>query len=87
MSWNNNIEACPLNTRVCLLSAGNSFLFPQQEFIGTLTFNGKFITRGECYNGNPDYFYRSKIIAWKFENERSDYENKSVRLQLAKKVK
>lgn len=68
MEWNYEIINCPLNTRVCLLSANDCLLLPQQEFVGTLIHNGRFITRGECYRGDPDYFYRSKICAWKYES-------------------
>lgn len=83
--WNYNMDECPLDTKVCLLSDNDCFLLPQQEFEGTLTFNGKFITRGECYKGDADYFYRSKIIAWKFigdimptikENDLLEYDGK-----------
>ena len=65
MDWNYDMESCPLDTKVCLLSGGDNLLLPQQEFIGTITHNGRFRTRGECYSGDPDYFYRSAIIAWK----------------------
>ena len=37
----------------------------QREYVGTITHNGRFKTRGECYSGDPDYFYRSAIVAWK----------------------
>lgn len=63
--WNYDIDSCPLNTKVRLLSADNCLLLPQMEFVGTLTDNGRFITRGKCYEGDPDYFYRSVIVAWK----------------------
>lgn len=67
MEWNYNMESCPIDTRVCLLTADDCPLLLQQEFVGTLTFNGRFITRGECYSGDPDHFYRSKIVAWKIQ--------------------
>lgn len=63
--WNYDIDSCPLDTKVRLLSADNCFLLPQMEFVGTLTDNGRFITRGKCYEGDPDYFYRSAIVEWK----------------------
>lgn len=65
LNWNYNMEECPLDTKVKLLSANDFPVLPQQEFIGTVVFNGRFRTRGECYKGDPDYFYRSAIIAWK----------------------
>lgn len=65
MGWNYEIENCPLDTKVCLLSEGGNLLLPQREFVGTLTHNGRFVTRGKCFEGDPDYFYRSKIVAWK----------------------
>ena len=42
--WNYDIDSCPLDTKVRLLSADNCFLLPQMEFVGTLTDNGRFIT-------------------------------------------
>ncbi len=65
MEWNYDMESCPLDTKVCLLSGDGNLLLPQQEFVGTITHNGRFRTRGECYSGDPDYFYRSSIVAWK----------------------
>ena len=65
MDWNYDMDSCPLDTKVCLLSGDGNILLPQQEFIGTITDNGRFRTRGECYSGDPDYFYRSAIVAWK----------------------
>ena len=48
-----------------ICSSNDCFLLPQMEYVGTITYNGKFKTRGECYSGDPDYFYRSAIVAWK----------------------
>lgn len=44
-----------------------ALLLPQREYVGTITLskNKKYKTKGECYEGDPDYFYRSKIVAWK----------------------
>ena len=64
-NWNYDMESCPLDTKVCLLSGDRDLLLPQQDFVGTITYNGRFKTRGQCYAGDPDYFYRSAIIAWK----------------------
>ncbi len=63
--WNYDLESCPLNTKVQLLSASDCLLLPQMKFVGTIISNGRFKTRGECFEGNPEYFYRSEIIAWK----------------------
>ena len=69
-NWNYDMDSCPLDTKVYLLSSNDCFLLPQREYVGTITHNGKFKTRGECYSGNPDYFYRSAIVAWKpFEQQ------------------
>lgn len=65
VKWNYDMESCPLDTNVRLLSAEGHLLLPQSEFVGTLTFNGRFITRGELYKGDPELFYRSAIVAWK----------------------
>ena len=63
--WNYDMESCPLDTKVHLLSSDDCFLLPQREYVGTITHNGRFKTRGECYSGDSDYFYRSAIVAWK----------------------
>ena len=66
MEWNYNMDKCPLDKRVKLLSDEGCFLLPQMEFEGTITYgiNG-YKTRGKIFVGDPDYFYRSAIIAWK----------------------
>lgn len=65
MSWNYDMDTCPLNTKVRLLSGDGSLFLPQREYIGEIVHNGRYRTRGRCYSGDPDYFYRSAIIAWK----------------------
>lgn len=65
MDWNYDMENCPLDTKVCLLAANDFPILPQREYVGTITLNGIFKTRGECYKGDKDSFYLSKIIAWK----------------------
>lgn len=71
MDWNYDMNQCPLNTKVRLLSANDFPILPQKEFVGTVVFNGNFRAKGECYEGDPDYFYRSAIIAWKpYKEER-----------------
>lgn len=62
--WNFDMENCPLETKVYLLSANDFPILPQQAFVGTITKNGSSKRIGECFQGDPDYFYRSKIIAW-----------------------
>ncbi len=71
--WNYDMESCPLDTKVRLLSTDVSLFLPQREYVGTITFNGRFKTRGELYDGDPDYFYRSAIVAWKEYKERAVY--------------
>lgn len=63
--WNYNMESCPLDTEVRLLSSDGCLLLPQREYIGTVTYNGKSMVNGECYRGDPEFFYRSAIVAWK----------------------
>lgn len=65
MDWNYDMESCPLDTVVRLLSANDCLCYPQKEFVGTITFNRGQRHRGECYKGDKDYFYRSAIVAWK----------------------
>lgn len=67
--WNYDMISCPLNTKLYLLSEDCSPILPQQVFVGTIVYNGAIITRGQCFQGDPDYFYRSKIIAWQPYNE------------------
>lgn len=63
-TWNYNMNQCPLNTRVKLLSENDFPILPQMEFEGTIIRNNEYLTRGKCLVGDPDYFYRSKIIAF-----------------------
>lgn len=70
MDWNYDMDSCPLDTKVRLLSSDNCLLLPQKEYVGTITFNGRCRERGECYDGDPEYFYRSAIVAWKEYEER-----------------
>jgi hypothetical protein len=67
MEWNYDMESCPLDTRVKLLSGDGCFLLPQMEFEGTITYNysREYKTRGKLFVGDGDYFYRSAIVAWK----------------------
>ena len=64
--WIYDMENCPLDTKIYLLSANDSPVLPQQVFVGTVTKDGSYKSVGECFQGDPDYFYRSKIIAWQF---------------------
>lgn len=49
MGWNYDMESCPLDTKVRLLSSEDCPLLPQMEYVGTITFNGRFKTRGEIF--------------------------------------
>ena len=68
MEWNYDLEKAPLDTPLKLLSSDDCPLLPQREYIGTITMygDGEYRTRGECIDGDPEYFYRSAIVAWKF---------------------
>lgn len=81
MDWNYDMENCPLDTKVCLLAANDFPILPQREYVGTITLNGIFKTRGECYKGDKDSFYLSKIIAWKeyIEDETIEDETQEIR--------
>ena len=68
MDWNYDMDSCPLDTKVFLLSANDNLLLPQREFVSTLMCKGLSVTRGKCFSGDPEYFYRSKIVAWKKYN-------------------
>ena len=73
MDWNYDMDSCPLDTKVFLLSASDNLLLPQREFVGTLTCKGHSVRRGKCFSGCPEYFYRSKIVAWKkYNTEREE---------------
>ena len=37
----------------------------ENRWIGTFTLNGQIVTKGRCISGDPYYFYKSKIVAWK----------------------
>ena len=74
MDWNYDMDSCPLDTKVFLLSANDNLLLPQREFVGTLMCKGHSVTRGKCLSGDPEYFYRSKIVAcMNFIAEREEY--------------
>lgn len=65
MEWNYNMKEAPLETPIRLLSDDDCFLLPQREYVGTIIDNGTYLTRGECIEGDPEYFHRSAIVAWK----------------------
>lgn len=70
MEWNYNLNEAPIDTPIQLLSADDCLLLPQKIFIGTITYNHKGeLTRGECLVGEPDYFYRSEIVAWRHDKQ------------------
>ena len=60
MEWNYDMDACPLETRVKLLSENK-----RNTFEGTITYNGKYRVRGYLFCGDCDAFYKLGIIAWK----------------------
>lgn len=64
-AWNYDMNKCPLDTKVRLLSRNDGLILPQMEFVGTITCNGVYITKGYCYEGNEDYFARCALVAWK----------------------
>lgn len=64
LEWDYDMEKCPQNQKVFLLSDDEFPILPQNIYVGTIIDNGRFKTRGECFMGDRDYFYRSKIIAW-----------------------
>ena len=65
MKWNYDMNLCPLNTKVKLLSSDDCLLLPRREYLGEIINNGRYLTRGKLYSGDPEYFYRSAIVAWK----------------------
>ena len=71
MEWNYNLYEAPIDTPIQLLSKDDSPILPQQKFVGTLTYgyvsekSRGDLVRGECLIGDPEYFYRSAIVAWK----------------------
>lgn len=85
MAWNYDMDSCPLDTEVRLLSEAGNPLLPQHAFIGTITHNG----RGICRAGDPDYFYRSKLVAWQpiYKNEGVNYMSLSEAVDILKKDK
>lgn len=67
MEWNYCMNEAPRNTPLKLLSSDDDLLLPQRVYVGTIStsYNGKYIIKGECIDGDPDYFFSSSIIAWK----------------------
>lgn len=61
------MDACPLDTRVELLS-GNE----RNTFEGTITMShdGKDRVKGEVFIGDGDYFYKLKLMAWRYCNDK-----------------
>ena len=62
MKWNYNMNSCPIDTRVKLLSENK-----RNTFEGTiiLSHDGKYKVKGNVFVGDGDYFYKLGIIAWK----------------------
>ncbi len=86
MDWNYDMDSCPLDTKVFLLSANDNLLLPQREFVGTLTRKGHSVTRGKCFSGDPEYFYRSKIVAWEKYNAEREEKGCSIARYIQKSV-
>lgn len=57
--WNPIMLNCPSHIIVSLLDEYSN------EYIGTVYRDSNKMYRGECYKGDPDMFYRMKIVAWK----------------------
>ena len=66
MDWNYDLNKCPKDPPVWLLSDDDFPVLPQNEYLGTIIDSKQgYLTKGECFYGDPDYFYISKIIAWR----------------------
>ena len=67
--WNYDIGSVPHDTPVELLSSDDCLLLPQRKYVGTVIRckreDGTFDALGECIEGDPDYFFRSQMIAWR----------------------
>ena len=63
MEWNYDWDACPLDTRVEILSANE-----RNTFEGTiiLSHDGKYKVKGNVFVGDGDYFYKLGLLAWRY---------------------
>ena len=63
MKWNYNMNSCPIDTRVKLLSENKRNTF---EGTITLSHDGKYKVKGNIFVGNGDYFYKLGLLAWRY---------------------
>ena len=67
--WNYDIGSVPHDIPVELLSSDDCFLLPQRKYVGTIIRCKRegvtFDALGECIEGDPDYFFRSQMVAWR----------------------
>ena len=63
MEWNYDWDACPLDTRVEILSENERNVF---EGTITLSHDGKDKVKGEVFVGDGDYFYKLGFLAWRY---------------------
>ena len=63
MKWNYNMNSCPIDTRVKLLSENK-----RNTFEGTiiLSHDGKYKVKGNVFVGDGDYFYKLGLLAWRY---------------------
>ena len=79
MEWNYDMDVCPLDTRVELLS-GNK----RNTFEGTITMShdGKDRVKGKVFVGDVDYFCKLELIAWRYCNDKiKELYNKKIRYE------
>lgn len=55
-------ETCPLDTPVWLID------HQHRLYIGTIVEKDGKMCRGECIEGDPEYFYRNELIAWAYRH-------------------
>lgn len=57
---NNRLINIPINEKVYLIDEFHNF------YIGTVTKRDNELYKGECYQGDPDAFYRNAIVDWAY---------------------
>lgn len=57
-----NFEKCTLDKIVILTDEYENM------YLGTITMARGKLVRGECVHGDPELFYRNKIIGWELYN-------------------
>lgn len=79
MKWNYNMNSCPIDTRVKLLSENKRSIF---EGTITISHDGKDSVKGEVFIGDGDYFYKLELIAWRYCNDKiKELYNKKIRYE------